>query len=1765
MTEKFSNKKSGFVHLLNQMPCLFWIGFLTVFLAITDASASSQVELTPQEKQWIEEHPVIRLGVDPDWPPFDFMDQHGYHQGVAADFLRLVSKRLNISIEPVPDISWTEVLERAKARQLDVVSIAAITPDRSEYLSYTNPVISSSSVIVVNVQQSGISGIDSLVGKKVGVVKGYSAAELAMKTHTQLTFVEVDSVLEGLKKTATGELDAFIDNLGVVGFLISEHSLSSLRIAGDAELGALELAFGVRKDWPELVSILNKTLATITPAESRVIRNRWIPIRSSINEVTGGEASSESFEWWSLVLLALAGLIAIGVLGRVLDRPVTDGEVQRLTSAHKFWLAVTFSNLKISAKVLIMLVLVSATSVVIFGYFDYQAAKETLEKESFNKLTAVREMKAQQIENYFGTLNDLVITFTQSDTAIEAAKGFRAAFEDIQQDVSTDSFTEKSLEKYYESEFITRLAPNMLDSSGLVARDFISPNPATQYLQKTYIADNPYPTGEKDKLYRLEDGSSYDVAHTRHHPVFRKLLEAFGFYDIFILDPKDGYILYSVFKEVDYGTSLLTGPYKDSNFAVAYRMVLQNPKPGTAILVDFEPYKPSYNAPAAFIASPIFESRELVGVAIFQMPIDRINSIMTSNQSWSDVGLGKSGETYIVGEDFRMRNQSRFLIEDEENYFKAIQDSGVPSDTVKSIKAFNSTVGLQKVETRGTIAALSGQTNTEIFPDYRNIPVLSAYRPLNIQGMRWALMSEIDASEAFSSVEALKMRMLLLLAILLASIIGISFVFAKTMTRPIKVLTAKAESLAKGDLGVDISVVGGDEISHLARSFDMMRNALKELIEGLEEKVEARTAELEKSKQEIFEQEERSRLLLESVRDGIFGVDTEGKVTFINPAALELLEYKADELMGRPILPVIHHSRNDGSPYPVEECPMRAAFTEGESSLVENEVLWTKHGEAIDVEYASVPMHKGDSLVGAVILFRDIRQRKENERKIRESEREFRTMVATIPGTVYRCRPDARRSFSYISNEIERLAGLYPEDIVNDTNIGLNDLVHESDREYVLEMIDGGIKRREPYLIECRMRHTDGFTRFVYERGQAVYDANGSCEFLIGTIIDITDRKNMEKSLFKAKKSAEAAEKRISSIVANLADALIIIDTAGVVEQFSSSAEKMFGYRASEVLGNNVKMLMPSPYEENHDQYLAKYRNANASPIVGENREIIAQRKDGEIFHAELAVSETEINGRKIFIGLIKDITERKQAEEELAQAKKAAEEANKAKSSFLANMSHELRTPMNAIIGYSEMLAEDAEDDGYEDMIPDLEKITSAGKHLLALINDVLDLSKIEAGRVDLHLEDFEVPKVLNEVISTAQPLFEKNSNQVEMHIDTHVGEMHADVTKVKQVLFNLLSNAAKFTHEGKISVNASVAQREERDWLLVSVTDTGIGIPEDKLAHVFEEFSQADSSTTRDYGGTGLGLPLSRRFCQMMGGDITLRSEAGVGSTFTMEVPLLVELAREDDEVETSESTSSQADVTILQEKQRPILVIDDDPQARDLLKRTLEKDGYTIILAGSGQEGVEAARKYRPRMITLDVMMHDIDGWTVLKQLKEDPELESIPVVMVSIVADREVGFTLGAVDSLSKPVRREELIQIAHRYAGDAKSKHVLVIDDEEINRDLVKRYMREDHWIVEEAENGKAALERMEKFKPDLILLDLMMPVMDGFEFAEEVRLHPEYRSIPIIVVTAKSLDESDRKRLSGSVQRIVQKGEIGRADLLTQIEDIIHKTADHEN
>jgi signal transduction histidine kinase/CheY-like chemotaxis protein len=511
------------------------------------------------------------------------------------------------------------------------------------------------------------------------------------------------------------------------------------------------------------------------------------------------------------------------------------------------------------------------------------------------------------------------------------------------------------------------------------------------------------------------------------------------------------------------------------------------------------------------------------------------------------------------------------------------------------------------------------------------------------------------------------------------------------------------------------------------------------------------------------------------------------------------------------------------------------------------------------------------------------------------------------------------------------------------------------------------------------------------------------------------------------------------------------------------------------------------------------------------------------------------------------DIEQRDRTSAELARAREAADMASRAKSSFLANMSHELRTPMNAIIGYSEMLIEDAEDEGNEEAAGDLKKISGAGKHLLALINDVLDLSKIEAGKMDLYVETFEIPSMVDEVVTTIDALVKKNGNQLDVQVDPSLGEMRADVTKVRQGLFNLLSNAAKFTHEGEIRLVVQGEQEDGVGWVRMSVSDSGIGIPLEKLDHVFEEFSQADDTTTRDYGGTGLGLPISRRFCQMMGGDITVESTVGTGSTFMIRLPLMVG--------EPTEEPAAPVPAAVTPEpgEERVVLVVDDDPNSLDLLGRTLQGAGMRVVTASDGREALNIARTLHPAAITLDVMMPDMDGWDVLRELKTDPATRDIPVIMVTMTDDRELGYALGATEFLTKPVQRTQLVQLLDRYALKGAERRALVVDDIAENRDVLRHALEAEGWQVSEAENGRAALQKVTDEVPSLILLDLMMPVMDGFEFVMEMRKQDALRAIPIVVVTAKDVTKEDRQRLQGDVVGLIQKGGLDRDSLLTEL------------
>jgi signal transduction histidine kinase/CheY-like chemotaxis protein len=501
----------------------------------------------------------------------------------------------------------------------------------------------------------------------------------------------------------------------------------------------------------------------------------------------------------------------------------------------------------------------------------------------------------------------------------------------------------------------------------------------------------------------------------------------------------------------------------------------------------------------------------------------------------------------------------------------------------------------------------------------------------------------------------------------------------------------------------------------------------------------------------------------------------------------------------------------------------------------------------------------------------------------------------------------------------------------------------------------------------------------------------------------------------------------------------------------------------------------------------------------------------------------------------------------EIEDKSRQLEVADRHKSEFLANMSHELRTPLNAIIGYSEMLQEDAADLGAEQLTDDLQKINAAGKHLLELINAVLDLSKIEAGKMELYLETFDVATLVRDIAAVIQPLAAKNTNRLEVRCPDAIGPMHADLTKVRQALFNLLSNACKFTEGGTIALAVARETLDGQEWLTFGVSDTGIGMTPEQLAKLFEAFTQADAATTRRYGGTGLGLALSRRLCRMMGGDVTAESEAGRGSTFTIRLPARV--------VETAEEPAA-----LVPAAERPVaavgtvLVIDDEPAVRDLMQRFLGKEGFRVVTAASGEEGLRRAREIRPDAITLDVMMPGLDGWAVLSALKADTDLADIPVVMLTIVDDKNLGYALGASDYLTKPIDRDRLAAVLGRYRRDLP---VLVVDDDVEVRQLLRRMLEPEGYAVVEADNGRVALERLRDGTPAVVLLDLMMPEMDGFDFVAEFRRHAAWRAIPIVVITAKDLSREERERLNGYVQKILQKGAHGRAELLAEVRELV--------
>jgi len=645
-----------------------------------------------------------------------------------------------------------------------------------------------------------------------------------------------------------------------------------------------------------------------------------------------------------------------------------------------------------------------------------------------------------------------------------------------------------------------------------------------------------------------------------------------------------------------------------------------------------------------------------------------------------------------------------------------------------------------------------------------------------------------------------------------------------------------------------------------------------------------------------------------------------------------------------------------------------------------------------------------------------------------------------------------------------------------------------------------------------------------------------------GIVRDITARKQAELALL-------AAETRQRAVLENIVDGIITIDQRGSIQTFNRAAENIFGYTADEVTGKNVKMLMPQPYTDEHDQYLAHYHKTGEAHVIGIGREVTGRRKDNSVFPLELAVSEMIIDGKVLYSGIVRDITERKNAEQQIIEARDVAEKSTKAKTEFLANMSHEIRTPMNAVINLAYLAQRD---DLPARTLDYLAKIENSGKNLLAIINDILDISKVEAGKLELEEIPFNLHRLVNGLATIVGYRDIENSIEVMFHTGHEVPTyMIGDPLRLNQILTNLIGNALKFTEKGEILFSVSLEQRFEDHCILqFSVRDSGIGMSDKQLNQLFQPFGQADGSISRRYGGTGLGLAISQHLVELMQGKIAVKSESGIGSTFSFSIPLRI-----NNEID-QDKRYAYPPLTNLK-----VLIVDDNATARQITADTLATMGINVDCAASGGEALQLLNKVNSKtsntyqIVLLDWKMPGMDGIETLNAIRDSDIIQTQPKVILctayGVESVRESGKSATIDGYLGKPFSNSTLLDVIYRCIGYSTKNEttpsfnleeflarelrkisgarILVVDDNEINLMIATELLELQGFKVKTENSGKGAIQALENERFDLVLMDVQMPEMNGLETTRRIRETKGIDQPPIIAMTAHAM-ESDRER-----------------------------------
>jgi len=762
----------------------------------------------------------------------------------------------------------------------------------------------------------------------------------------------------------------------------------------------------------------------------------------------------------------------------------------------------------------------------------------------------------------------------------------------------------------------------------------------------------------------------------------------------------------------------------------------------------------------------------------------------------------------------------------------------------------------------------------------------------------------------------------------------------------------------------------------------------------------------------------------------------------------------------------------------------------------------------------------------------EVQERQRSEAALLHSQNLYHSLVENLPLSITRKDLDGR--FIFANQRFCLRHGKTLEEILGKTDAELlpPELVALR-READLKVIE---TRETVEMVEERVQ-ADGEIRYIQAIRTPLFDGGRRVVGVLGIFWDVTDNKRSEAAL-------KHERFLLRTIMDNLPDRIYFKDEQSRFLRNSRGHLQRFGLTdASQAIGKSDFDF----FSEEH----ARQAYEDEQRLIRTGETVTKEEKetwpDGSISWALSTKLPLRDESGKVIgtFGISHDITDRKRAEEAMREAKETAEEASRAKSHFLASMSHELRTPLNSVIGFANILLKNKAGNLGPAEMNFLDRILANGKHLLTLINQILDLSKIEARKVELQTAPLLLNELVQDTVAQQESLVRDKPVRLLVDLPERVALMNADGEKLKQVIINLIGNALKFTEKGSVTVRVVTDPATDVP-VRLDVIDTGIGIPEDKLHVVFQAFQQAEVGTSRKYGGTGLGLTISQALCQLMGYRIEVKSKVGEGSTFSV---LMHGKPESPTRIAPAPSPKPPPAGPLSPEiKGKLVLVIDDELDSRTLLSHMMEEFGCQAITANSGEQGLHMAREFRPNLITVDLMMPHLDGWQVIRALKADPELRDIPVVVVSVVAGENRGGIIGAVDVLQKPVIREDLLAALRRSLPFEKPR-ILIIDDEEDARCVLESHLEDEACECRQARNGKEALAIMEKFAPDLILLDLMMPEMDGMAFLSRIRSEPRYQWIPVVVVTAKDLSMAEAERLRHTAQDVVKKGDVFEADL----------------